>query len=180
MRINLNVLGLKLRANMRKDLLWRLHSWQWPTSERLAMTKGRQFCKYLDYSNQYVRTPTGLFRIGEILVELFCGENELDDCNREINRLTPKLSAHTFVNAFTALHKTILQVSRLFQSICQNTLGALPRMLTINCVSWGNQHECNLTASCKYEKRSFMTVAQLTMANKRAFGNDQRKTETKG
>ena len=39
----------------------------------------------------------------EILVELFCGENELDDCNREINRLTPKLSAHSFVNAFTAL-----------------------------------------------------------------------------
>ena len=44
-----------------------------------------------------------LIGIVEILVELFCGENELDDCNREINRLTPKLSAHTFVNAFTAL-----------------------------------------------------------------------------
>ena len=44
-----------------------------------------------------------LIGIVEILVGLFCGENELDDCNREINRLTPKLSAHTFVNAFTAL-----------------------------------------------------------------------------
>ena len=44
-----------------------------------------------------------LIGIVEILVELFCGENEVDDCNREIDRLAPKLSAHTFVNAFTAL-----------------------------------------------------------------------------
>ena len=44
-----------------------------------------------------------LIGIVEILVEFFCGENDLDGCNRKISRLTPNLSAHTFVNAFTSL-----------------------------------------------------------------------------
>ena len=59
-------------------------------------------CRSLTAAVVLQRCSDILIGIVEILVELFRGENELDDCNREINRLTPKLSAHTFVNAFIA------------------------------------------------------------------------------